>query len=304
MADKVGFLFPAFGGGYARAAGELFPGYREELEKLLARASDIVDIDPARFEAPDNDLQGHYVCYINSCVVSSALKRRNICPDYVAPYSMGLFAALFDASSMSFEDGLLLTHTVCSLALASVGTGEYGMAVIVGLPRERIAELIAGRFANVEIGDVTNENVLVVSGERAEMEELLQMATEQGSLHAKMMQFALPYHSRFMKHLSSEIEACAAQLKIAPPSRTIISCVDQRVLSTADDVREEVAGNIARNMNWFLTMKKLLGLGVDCFLECGAGNALSKQTKFFAGDFEVWHPKKFVQFFEKERLPA
>lgn len=304
MTGKVGYLFPAFGGGYAKTQRELFGGYREELAKLLARAADVVDIDDARFENPDDDLRGHYASYISSCAVSSVLKRRDLYPDYAAPYSMGLFAALFDAECVCFEDGLLLTHQVCSLALASVTDGLYGMAVIVGLSHRLIADLIANRFANIEIGDVTNENVLVVSGQRTELEELLRMATERGSLHAKMMPFALPYHSRFMKALSRDIEACASTLTIAPPSHAIVSCVDQRVLLSTDDIRAEVAGNITRNMNWFLTMKKLLELGVDVFVECGASDALSKQARFFSGDFDVWHPKKFDRFFEGERFPA
>ncbi len=304
MAGKVGFLFPAFGTGYANAGREPFSGYREEVAELLARGSKIVDLDATRLDASDDDLQAHYVCYVNSCAVSNVLRRRGIRPDCAAPYSMGLFAALFDASSVSFEDGLILTHEVCSLALDSVADGRYGMAAIVGLPRELIVGLIAESFPNLELGDVTNENVLVVSGRCSEMEELLRIAAEKGSLHAKMLPFSLPYHSKFMRDLSGEIAARAARIEIAPPSHEVISCVDQRLLATTEDVREEVASNIGRNMNWFRTMKKMLDLGVDVFVECGASNALTKQAKFLAGDFQVYHPKKFDRLFADNRFAS
>ncbi|MFC2171213.1 ACP S-malonyltransferase [Acidobacteriota bacterium] len=297
MDSKIGFLFPAFGAGYDRGEKELFPGYREELARLLPRASEVVEIDRESFESPANDLQAHYVCYINSCVVSNALKSLNIVSDYVAPYSMGLFAALYHVSSYSFEDGLLLTHNICRFALEAVDGGVYGMGVIIGLPYEQVVELIAKNCTRVELADLSNEHVAIASGWKPELEKLMQIAAEKGSLHTGIMPVSLPYHSSFLKATEGRIREFLNGLDIKSPAHKIISCTDQKVLTTVDEVRREVTVNVSHNINWFLTMKKMLELGVNLFVECGASESLTKQAKFFKGDFKVYHPRRFKKLF-------
>jgi [acyl-carrier-protein] S-malonyltransferase len=297
MDRKLGFVFPAFGAGYGRGKGELFPGYQEELDRLLPRAAEVVEIDKKRYEKPGNDLEAHYVSYINSCVVSNALKSRNIICDYVAPYSMGLFAALFCASSYTFENGLLLTHNICTFALDAVDDDRYGMGVIIGLPYEDVTELMSENCERVELADLNNEHVAIVSGYKPELEKLLRIAAEKGTLHTGLMPFSLPYHSSFLKATESKIQEYLAGLEIRPPVYKIISCTDQKVLTTVEEVRREVVGNVSRNINWFLTMKAMLGLGVNVFVECGASDTLAKQARFLKGDLRFFHPRTFQRLF-------
>ena len=89
MAARIGFLFPAFGTGYSGGSGELFPGYEEELGRLLPRAAAVVEIDRRRFDEPADDLQAHYVCYINSCLIADAFTRLGTTCRYVAPARQG-----------------------------------------------------------------------------------------------------------------------------------------------------------------------------------------------------------------------
>ncbi len=298
MGTRIGFLFPAFGAGYGGGRSGLFPGYEEELDRLLPRASAVVEIDRRRFDEPANDLQAHYVCFINSCLIADALTRRGITCDYVAPYSMGLFSALYHTSSYTFEDGLLLTHNICSFAIEAADGDEYGMAVVIGLTAGEVTELITDHCENVELADQSNEHVAIASGRREELQRLLELAEEKGCLHGKMMPLELPYHSSFLQRTEARIRDYLADLEIRQPSCGIVSCTDQKILTTADEVRREVAINISRNINWFKTMKTMFQLGVGLFVECGAGDTLSKQARFFQGDFQAFHPRRFQKLFE------
>src|SRR5262249_10942074 len=122
---KVAFLFPAFSMKYRDFSRKPVPGYLDEVAEFLARASAVAEIDERKFEKPgefvlddplEDDLQEHYVAYVDSCALASLLRKKGVRCDYVAGYSMGVFAALHHSAALTFEDGLQLLHHVCTSA--------------------------------------------------------------------------------------------------------------------------------------------------------------------------------------------
>jgi len=286
---KIGFLFPAFAMKFVGS----HPLYQEELERLLSLASKLVPIDLKRFEEMaagiiEDELQAHYFCYINNGVVSTIFKTQNIIPDYLAGYSMGLFSALCRSQAVSFEDGLLLMHNYYNVALHSMDDKKYGVGIIVGLTYESVDRLIRMHCENVDIIDVSNEHVINVSGIFDEVVRLLEIAAQQ-AIYTKMLPITLPYHSRFMERASGKIREFLMGVKIHPPSVQIVSCVNQKVLATAQDIRDELYCNVIDNINWYKTMQKMLELGVNVFVECGMSKSLTQLAKFIDGEYEIFN---------------
>jgi [acyl-carrier-protein] S-malonyltransferase len=295
MSEKIGFLFPAFAMKFVGS----HPQYRVEFEERLASALKLVPIDLKRFGEMsvgniEDELQAHYFCYLNNAVVSTILKRRNIDADYAAGYSMGIFSALFHSQAVSFEDGLLLVHNIDNVVLNSIGNKKYGMGVIVGLSCEHVESLISENSKNVDIIDVSNEQVINVAGEFDEVVKVLGVAGDK-ALKTKMLPITLPYHSRFMGDASEKIRECLAKVEIRPPVCKIVSCVNQEVLSTAEDIKEELCCNVSERISWFKTMKKLLGLGVTMFVECGMSKSLTQLAKFIDSDKKVYNITNFLK---------
>jgi [acyl-carrier-protein] S-malonyltransferase len=273
------------------------PQYRDEFEERLTSASKLVSIDLKRFGEMtvgniEDELQAHYFCYINNAVVSTILKKRNIDADYAAGYSMGLFSALFHSQAVSFEDGLLLMHNIDNVVLNSIGNKKYGMGVIVGLSCEHVDSLISENSENVDIIDVSNEQVINVAGEFDEVVKVLGVAAKE-ALKTKMLPITLPYHSRFMGNASEKIREFLAKVEIRTPMCKIVSCVNQEVLSTAQEIKEELCRNVSERISWFKTMKKLLELGVTMFVECGMSKSLTQLAKFIDSDKKVYNITNF-----------
>jgi len=294
---KMGFVFPAFAMKFVGS----HPLYQEELNRLLPLASKLVPIDLKRFEEMtagmiEDELQAHYFCYINSGVVSTILERQNIIPDYVAGYSMGLFPALFRSQAVSFEDGLLLMHNYYNVALHSMDDKKYGVGIIVGLTHENVDRLIRMHCENVEIIDVSNEHVINVSGIFDEVVRLLEIAARQ-AIHTKMLPITLPYHSRFMEKATDKIRTFLMDVNIHPPSVPIVSCVNQKVLSTAQDIRDELYCNVIDKISWYKTMQKMLELGVNVFVECGMSKSLTQLAKFIDGDYKFFNINNLAKMF-------
>ncbi len=294
---KIGFMFPAFAMKFAGS----HPLYQQELDRFLAVASKLVPVDLKRFKEMtdgviEDELQAHYFCYINSGVVSTILQTQNIIPDYLAGYSMGLFAALCRSGAVSFEDGLLLMHNYYNLALHSIDDKKYRVGIIVGLTAERVDRLIGEHCKNVDIIDVSNEHVINVSGFSDEVIGLLKIAAQQ-ALHTKMLPITLPYHSRFMEKAKGEMRGFLRDVKLQTPAVPIVSCVNQKVLSTAQDIKDELYCNVTDNINWYKTMQKMLALGVNLFVECGMSKSLTQLAKFIDGDYKIYNINNLSKMF-------
>ena len=191
VSGRVAFLFPAFSMKYKDAGAKPVDGYAEEVARSLAQASAVVDIDPRKFEKPgevalddelQDDLQEHYVSYVKSSALASLLETRGIRCDYVAGYSMGLFAALHHGGAVSFEEGLRLLHHVCTFAHEAAEGGVYGMGVVVGLTVDEVAALIARHCPGVEVADVCAPRVVIASGTRGDLGNLFEAAEAKGSM--------------------------------------------------------------------------------------------------------------------------
>ncbi len=280
-------MFPAFAMKFAGS----HPLYQQELDRHLAVASKLVPVDLKRFKEMtdgviEDELQAHYFCYINCGVVSTILQTQDINPDYLAGYSMGLFPALCRSQAVSFDDGLLLMHNYYNVALHSIDDKKYGVGIIVGLTVQTVEGLIGEHCKNVDIIDVSNEHVINVSGFSDEVVGLLKIAAQQ-ALHTKMLPITLPYHSRFMEIAKGEMRGFLRDVKLQTPAVPIVSCVNQKVLSTAQDIRDELYCNVSDKINWLDTMKKMLELDVNLFVECGMSKSLTQLAKFIDGDYTV-----------------
>jgi [acyl-carrier-protein] S-malonyltransferase len=303
MGGSVAFLFPAFSMKYRDLVGERpLEGHQDELAAYLRRATAVVEIDPRKLDRPgefvlddelEDDLQEHYLAYVGGAALGSLLKKRGIGRDYVAGYSMGLFAALYESQSVSFEDGLRLLRHVCTVAHAAVEGGAYGMGVIVGLASDEIAALIAGHCPKVEVADVCAPRVVVASGARADLERLFAAAEAGGAMHSRFLAVTVPFHSGFLREAEDKITAFLGQIAVRPPSCRIVSCVSQDLLVTAEDVRREASRNLWQPIRWYQTMRRLLELGVDVFLECGLSDSLCTLARNVDGNFRAYHPRKF-----------
>jgi len=305
MNRKVAYIFPAFGMEYRSLARNCLPGYQDELSRLLTRARKVVPIDLRKFAAPSEltlddvfqeNLQNHYICYVDSCVVGSLLRHKIDC-QYVAGYSMGLFAALCHASAVTFEDGLRLMHYTCTLAHEAAQEGDYGMGAVVGLSVDEIRALIARNTVEVEIATICSPRVTVVSGKRCDVERLLEASEALGSLRTSLLPVRVPFHSPHLRPVEGRIAEVLEQIEIRPPTCGIVSCGSHKVLSSQADIREEAIANVSHPIDWFQTMKRLLGLGVDLFVECGLSDRLCHLARNIEGDYRIYHPLKFQQLF-------
>uniref|UniRef100_A0A832EEM6 [acyl-carrier-protein] S-malonyltransferase n=1 Tax=Desulfacinum infernum TaxID=35837 RepID=A0A832EEM6_9BACT len=311
---STAFVFPAFEMKYASYDIRQLEGVVDLFGEALARlgrASSLgVDRVIAAYGAAERyagltDEEKHHLCYIGSCVLADYVRRRGMTPNWIGPYSMGLFAALYAARCVSFEEGFALMNHVCQTA-HQVGRHRqgYGMGSVVGLSRRRIEEIVRACGGEVFLSDEMSDKVVILSGKRVELDRVLEKARADGAFQGKMLNVELPYHSEIMQEAEDLIASFANRLCFKDPECPIVACTDQKILRTAEEVRREVCVNVLRPLNWKRTVEVLVERGVNRFVECGFCENLSKLLKMSAKHVEVWHPKRFHKLGVRKSAPS
>lgn len=282
--SKIAAIFPAFGCSYLGNEREILRGLGGEPDHYIERAADYAGLDAMAFAACrdgsfDSELQSQYAVYVYGAAVSRVLISGNVLSDYAAGYSMGLYAALHHAGSVSFETGLSMIGLAFDAIEAASAGREFGTGVISGLDRADL-QAIVGTRADVEIVNENSEHGFLVSGNLDGVIRLLERSREEGALHARLLPFGSPYHSKFMDAAASEFAECLSRYEIEEPRMPIVSTIDQRLITTADEVRRDLVANIHHGINWNRSVRQMTILGVDTFIECGPGKSLCRMIRF------------------------
>lgn len=309
--QKLAFIFPAFASEYPEDPCEGLPGFEKYFRTFLQKASGSVDNRLSRFHYSlqnflDDELRNQYISYILSCSLADYFRDQYFMPGYSAGYSMGIYASLYQAGAISFEDGLQMIRLAYHEIRQITEGKQYGMGTVIGLSLEDIERIIARNFKTIEI---TNQNSIysfVLSGSFDEIITMVEIVRNEGALHTRLIQVTVPYHSTIIQGIDEKFTRSLAGIPVLKPQTKIISLADQSVLQDADALKKEVIRNLFSHLNWFKTQLRLQELGVTRFLECGPGSGLVKNSKFISGDFTFSDSKSYMNLKESrgEQMPT
>ncbi len=286
--NHLAFVFPAFASDYTDHPGQNMHGFKDRFSELLLHAAESVDPVLCDFSFSgktflDAELPTQILTYIYSCAASSVLRDKGIAPKMNAGYSMGIYAALYDAGAISFETGLNLLSTAYLSLHNSLNNKNFGMGALIGLDAWDIQHLIDQTSLGIEITNQNASHSFVVSGLSEDIKKLLALAREEGALHARDLAVSVPYHSTYLRDGAMDFASQISQTEIGIPKTPIISLIDQISLTTPEIIRREIFRNLFQPLNWFRTMQVMIEHHISQCYECGPSRGLSKNAKFVTG---------------------
>jgi malonyl CoA-acyl carrier protein transacylase len=295
-------IFPAFVNEYTGTEGQAISVYENNFNRWLAIASEILKLDLTGFDFKENnflndELKSQYISYLFSCSVADILKGRKVKPSFVSAYSMGIYAALYYCGSITFNDGLLLVKSAWEKICKATESGKYSMGMIIGLIESDILNLLRGTD-DVEICNQNNPHTFIISGSYDALEQVLASAKAEGALRTNMLPVSNPYHSKFVKSAVTEFTEVVKELSFIDPAYKYVSAINQKIIDSAEGLIKEVIENLYCRMNWLDTMNLLLTLGTDIFFECGAGDGLTRNSRFIEGNLKSFPVTKLDKFLE------
>lgn len=283
--SKIAFLFPGQGAqtvGMGQALYESLPAARE----LFDRANSLVGYDLAKlcFTGPaeelDSTVRSQPALFVTSLAALESLKSQS--PDVVAScqaaagLSLGEYTALVFAGVMSFDDGLRLVQARGSAMQAAADATPSGMVSILGLERDKVAELCAAarQGETLEIANMLCPGNIVVSGANGACERAAELAPGMGAMKAIPLAVAGAFHTTIMQSAVAKLTAALAAVPMNKPRIPVVSNVDARPHDDPEEIRELLVRQVVSPVLWEDSVRYLLAQGCDQFYEVGPGRVL------------------------------
>lgn len=291
MSEKTAFVFPAFISEFTKKELYFLSENNIDFNNYLQRVSNVLEIDLPEFSYIsnnyNNELKSQLLAYLFSCAFYDILEKKGILPQFVAGYSMGIYASLYASKSFSLEEGAKFIHKVYTIVSELTETKKFGMGAIIGLPIKEIEYLIEENAPDIEIINVNNEHSLVIAGKKKDINLVLERAKEEGAMSSIELTVNTPYHSKYLLKYSESFQKYISAIQICDAEIPIISTYDQREIVKVSEIKSELLFNLTSKINWYKTMQKLLTKDVSNIYECGAGKDLKKISRFIKGDYKM-----------------
>ncbi len=300
---KTAFIFPAFISEYLGNEIQILESFSSNFHHFLQKASAITGDDYTGFSLDnvhytEDELRSQMISYIFSCSLSDVLIKKGLEPDFMAGYSMGLYAALYTGGAIDFNEGIRLIIQAFLISKSVIKGVNSGMGSIIGLTKSEISELIEKNNIKAEIANTNSIHSHLVTGPKSTVNHLLSKARAIGALNISLLNVSTPYHSKLLNNTQDEFQQFISEnTQLQQSKYPIISAINQRVIISEEEIGKELTNNLYKRINWMETFNKAISMGVGQFIECGAGKSLQKIGRFIPGDFTVYPMNKILGLF-------
>ena len=194
-------------------------------------------------------------------------------PAAVAGYSVGELAAFSVAGVFSAEQALGLAAQRAAVMAACVAGLDTGLLSLSGAPAGWTDSLCQrlGLVLAIRLGP----DRCIVGGPVAALGAAEQAAAAAG-IHRQRLAVALASHTPWLAPGVAPLAKLLAALPFARPQAVLVCNFSGTALRREAELRQALAGQIARTVPWDRCMDTLAERGVRCVLEVGPGSSLSR----------------------------
>jgi [acyl-carrier-protein] S-malonyltransferase len=293
---SLAFVFPGQGSqavGMGKSLAERFPAARSIFDEVDAALAD--KLSAVMWEGPADKITLTENAQPALVAVSLAAMRVleteagvDAARDakFVAGHSVGEYAALAVAGSITLADAVRLVRIRGRAMQQAVPVGVGAMAALLGVEFEQAAA-IAAEAAQGEIVQAANDNgggQVVVSGHRAAVERAIDVAKAKGVRRAMMLPVSGPFHSALMQPAADVMRDALAKVAVKPPRVPLVANVLARPTSDPAEIVRGLIDQVTGTVRWRESIAYMADAGVTTFYEVGSGKVLSGLVKRIAAD--------------------
>ncbi len=210
-------------------------------------------------------------------------------PEVMAGHSLGEYTALTAAGVFSLFDAVRLVRFRAEAMQSAVPVGVGSMAAIIGGKEEVLAEACA-QAAQGEVVEMVNFNApgqIVIAGHRNAVDRACQLAVAKGARRAVKLPVSAPFHSSLLIDAARSIAVRLAQTEVKVPEIPVIANVDVMAHDTPESIRDSLARQASRPVQWVKTIEKMRDMGVTHIVECGPGKVLTGLIRRIAPEMQT-----------------
>ena len=284
--NAFAFLFPGQGSQKVGMGFELSQKYTtaravfDEADAILNRK-----LSQLCFEGPAEALKQteNTQLAILTCSVGAlrVLDEHGIVPKAVAGHSLGEYSALVAANVLTFSDALKLVEYRAQVMAEASQRQDCTMAAILGLEEATLQDLCeaASSAGVVQIGNYNCPGQLIVSGDTAAVERVMDSAKEAGARRCLRLEVSGAFHSSLMAPAQEQLQTVINDFQFNNPSIQVAANVTGNFVQTADEVTRLLIAQVTSAVQWEKSTRSIGDAGVTHFVEVGPGTVLSGMVR-------------------------
>ena len=279
---KLAFIFPGQGSqraGMGKELAEQFPAARAVFDQADQALG--FPLSKLCFEGPEEELKltanTQPALLTASVAAYRVLEEKGIAPDYVAGHSLGEYSALVASGCLSLPEAVVTVRNRGTYMQEAVPAGQGAMAALLGLPLPKVQQVCeqAAQGQVVAPANLNSPGQIVISGHKEAVERAAQAAKDAGAKRAVLLPVSAPFHSSLLQPAAARLENDFQRIRFGGLSIPLVTNVDAEVIETPQAARDALLRQVPAPVRWEESMRKLMELGCDCFIEVGPGKVLA-----------------------------
>jgi len=204
-----------------------------------------------------------------------AFRGERLAPAFVAGHSVGEYAALVAAGTLSVTDALRLVARRGELMADARVDG--GMVAVIGLDRDAVAGVVAslGLGPNLVVANDNAPGQVVISGTPSALAAAVEPLRTAGARRSIPLRVSGPFHSPLMAGVGAALAASFSTVTWRDADPPVVSNVTAEPVRDAVEIRGLLAHQVHSPVEWVRSVRAMAAEGVDTFIECGPGGALT-----------------------------
>ncbi|WP_321380839.1 ACP S-malonyltransferase [Trichococcus shcherbakoviae] len=288
------FVYSGQGAQYFGMGQELYNEYAV-VRTVFDEASATLGYDVAELCFQEND-KLHLTEYTQPAILTVSyaldqlLAEKGIQPDFVAGLSLGEYTALVKANAFSFNEAISLVAKRGKYMSEAVPAGRGKMAAVMNAERAVIEESCreASETAYVAPANYNMPTQIVIGGEIEGVNKAIEILESKGVKRIIPLNVSGPFHTALLHPAAEKLEGALSDVTVDEPKIPVVGNTEATIV-TRDAIKGLLVRQIESPVLWEDSVRKLVDLGVDTFVEVGPGTTLSKFIKKINKEVSVYN---------------
>jgi [acyl-carrier-protein] S-malonyltransferase len=204
-----------------------------------------------------------------------------------AGHSLGQVTALIASGALELEDGVRFAARRAELTQSAADAHPGRMAALLGATIEQAEDACTTAPDGAWVANDNSPGQVVIAGTPDGIELALARAKEIGVRRATPLKVGGAFHTPLMNSARDGLVDVLRDVSFSSPSAPVVSNHDGAAYDDGDGWAARLPGHVTVPVRWRTSMKTLVGLGAEAFVEVGYGSMIAGVAKRTVPDIPV-----------------